>query len=277
MILPAPAKINLFLHIVGQRADGYHNLQTVFQFIDWCDYLNFSTVNDSGIHLVTEMIDVAHHDNLVVKAAKALQNHVKTSQGVKIILDKHLPIGAGIGGGSSNAATTLHALNVLWDLQLSNDELADIGVTLGADVPVFVHGFSAWAEGIGEKLTPMILKELWCLLLVPDCQVSTQRLFSDPRLKRDRAPLSVGDYSLEQCYNDFEPLARMEYPEIAHALDWLGQFTDARMTGTGAIVYGLFDTEQEASKIASRVPQSFGVKVVKTMNHSPLQLGLAHK
>lgn len=269
--VPAPSKINLFLHILGQRPDGYHDIQTVFQFVDWCDELNFHLRDDGRINLNPELFGVQDADNLIVKAAHALQQHADCQLGADIILNKNIPMGAGLGGGSSDAATTLLALNQLWKLNLDLDQLTEIGVELGADVPVFVHGHSAWAEGIGDKLTPIILPEPWYLLAMPPCHVMTGSLYQDPRLRRDNKPLTIGSYHLGDGVNDFTPIVREDFPQVGQALDWLNQHGQGYMTGSGGTCFAQFDSAEEASRIAAQAPKSFATRVVKGMNHSPLQ------
>ncbi|MCB1828187.1 MAG: 4-(cytidine 5'-diphospho)-2-C-methyl-D-erythritol kinase [Coxiellaceae bacterium] len=268
--LPSPAKLNLFLHILGRRNDGYHNIQTLFQFIDWCDTLHFHLRNDDRIVLSSNMVDLPDDQNLIVKAANCLREETGCTYGINIDLQKNLPMGAGIGGGSSNAATTLLALNYLWQTQLNTETLMAIGRRIGADVPIFVYGHASWAEGIGDELTPMILPESWYVLLVPKTSVRTESIYQDPRLTRDSAALTMDHYRPGQGHNDFERLLRFDYPEIAHALDWLGQFSKSRMTGSGSVVFAAFDSKEEAGTIAAQAPPSYQVQVVKGLNESPL-------
>lgn len=268
--VPSPAKLNLFLHILGKRDDGYHNIQTLFQFIDWCDTLHFHVRNDDRVVLNSNMIDLPDDDNLVIKAARCLREVTECSYGVNIELQKNLPLGAGIGGGSSNAATTLVALNYLWQTQLHTDELLALARTIGADVPIFVYGHTAWAEGIGDELTPMILPEPWYVLLMPKVSIRTESVYQDSRLTRDSAALTIDRYHPGQGHNDFEKLLRFDHPEIAHALDWLGQFSKSRMTGSGSVVFGAFDSKEEAGTIAAQAPSAYQTQVVKGLNESPL-------
>lgn len=276
LTLPAPAKLNLFLHILGRREDGYHNIQTVYQFVDFSDVLSFHLLKKPQIKLTPELYNVSHKKNLIIKAVKQLQKTTGCRLGVNITLNKKLPIGAGLGGGSSDAATTLVALNRLWKLNLSLDELAKLGITLGGDVPVFIYGHAAWAEGIGDQLTPIILPEPWYLLLIPPYQVETRKMYNDPRLTRDSAALKITGYRPGDGHNDFETLVRLDYPEIAKALDWLKGVTTARMSGSGGVVFGQFDTREEASRIAAQVPMDYKTVITKGLNHSPLQVALAH-
>lgn len=273
--LPSPAKLNLFLHILNRREDGHHNIQTLFQFIDWCDTLHFHVRSDDGIYLKSNIAGVSESDNLVIKAAQKLRQATGCTTGIDIDLEKCLPLGAGIGGGSSNAATTLLALNYLWQTQLSADDLLHLGGQLGADVPVFIYGHSAWADGIGDGLTAMILPERWYVLLVPNVSICTSELYSDPRLVRDGAELNIDHYRHGEGHNDFEKLLRFDHPEIAHALDWLGQFSKARITGSGSIVFAGFDSKEEAGTIAAQASSAYKVQVVKGLNESPLHKVLA--
>ncbi|HDY97704.1 MAG TPA: 4-(cytidine 5'-diphospho)-2-C-methyl-D-erythritol kinase [Pseudomonas sabulinigri] len=268
--LPAPAKLNLFLHITGRRADGYHTLQTLFQFIDYGDTLHFTLRQDGQIHLHTELPGVAPEDNLIVKAAKQLQAAAKTPLGADITLDKKLPMGGGIGGGSSDAATTLAGLNQLWRSGLNDEQLADIGITLGADVPVFVHGKAAWAEGVGELLTPVELEEPWYLVVIPPCSVSTAEIFSDQRLTRDTLPITLAAFREQGGRNDCLPIVAARYPEICNALILLNNYCEAKMTGTGSCLFGAFPNEREADKVRARLPATLRSFVAKGCNVSPL-------
>ena len=267
---PAPAKLNLFLHITGQRQDGYHLLQTAFQFIDYSDSLDFTLRNDGIISRQSDWEGTAEADDLVVRVAKALQHESGCQQGVDIYLHKKLPAGGGLGGGSSDAATTLVALNHLWGLERSVDQLADIGLKLGADVPVFVHGKAAWAEGVGEELTPIDPKESWYLVIRPDCCVSTMEVFNSPDLTRNTPSIGIRDFLRDGGHNDCESVVKKLHPKVANALDWLGQFTDARMTGTGSCVFAGFDNQQQAKSVYEKLPQGWEGFVAKGLNHSPL-------
>ena len=268
--LPAPAKLNLFLHITGRRADGYHNLQTLFQFVDYGDTLHFSRRDDGQINLHTELPGVAPEDNLIVKAAKRLQTATRTSLGADITLEKRLPMGGGIGGGSSDAATTLVGLNRLWESNLSDDQLAAIGIALGADVPVFVHGKAAWAEGVGEKLTPVELEEPWYLVVIPPYSVSTAEIFSDQRLTRDTSPITLAAFREVGGRNDCLPVVAARYPEIRNTLILLNNYCEAKMTGTGSCLFGAFPNEREADKVRARLPATLRSFVAKGCNVSPL-------
>jgi len=268
--LPAPAKLNLFLHITGRRADGYHNLQTLFQFVDYGDTLHFSCRDDGQINLHTELPGVAPEDNLIVKAAKRLQTATGTSLGADITLEKRLPMGGGIGGGSSDAATTLVGLNRLWESNLSDDQLAAIGIALGADVPVFVHGKAAWAEGVGERLTPVELEEPWYLVVIPPYSVSTAEIFSDQRLTRDTSPITLAAFREVGGRNDCLPVVAARYPEIRNTLILLNNYCEAKMTGTGSCLFGAFPNEREADKVRARLPATLRSFVAKGCNVSPL-------
>ncbi|MDX1283066.1 4-(cytidine 5'-diphospho)-2-C-methyl-D-erythritol kinase [Shewanella colwelliana] len=273
---PAPAKLNLFLHINGRRADGYHELQTLFQFIDHCDYLDFA-VNDTGtLTLHSSMNDVvAHSDNLILKAAKSLQEVTQTTLGAEIWLDKRLPMGGGIGGGSSDAATTLVALNHLWQTGLSSQKLADIGLSLGADVPVFINGLAAFAEGVGEHLQAVDVAEPWYLVITPNVHVSTALIFQDPALPRDTPKLNLADLMSNPWRNDCQQLVSNLYPQVAKALAWLIEYAPSRMTGTGACVFGVFDTRQQAEDAFAKMPVDLSGFIAKGTNKSPLVLRLA--
>jgi len=234
---PAPAKLNLFLHVTGRRADGFHELQTVFQFLDYGDELRFE-INDTGeISHLRPIPGIADEDELCVRAASALQRQSGAGQGVAIEVTKRIPAGGGLGGGSSDAATTLIALNRLWGLGLSVDALAEIGLGLGADIPVFIRGQAAWAEGVGEQLQPVDLEEPWYLVLCPGVSISTAAIFSDPELTRDSPAITIRAFREGSTRNDLENLVRKRYPEVDKTLDWLARYGRPRMTGTGACVF----------------------------------------
>ncbi|RYV00706.1 4-(cytidine 5'-diphospho)-2-C-methyl-D-erythritol kinase [Shewanella sp. OPT22] len=269
--LPAPAKLNLCLHINGRREDGYHELQTVFQFLDKSDYLEFTTRDDDQLNLHSELNQVvASSDNLILKAAKLLQQQTKTAYGADISLEKNLPMGGGIGGGSSDAATTLLALNKLWQTNLSTDDLASIGIQLGADIPVFIRGFAAFAEGIGEILNPISLPEKWYLVLTPDVHVSTVEVFTAPELHRCTPRVNADDLFTIEWKNDCQPLVVNKYPQVAKALDWLIEYAPSRMTGTGACVFAEFDNEQQAQAVYAKLPTDLNGFVAKGLNRSPV-------
>lgn len=272
--LPSPAKLNLFLHINGRRSDGYHELQTLFQFLDYGDDLHFSRRDDKQIVLSDPLPDVPDSDNLIIRAARLLQSVSQDPvAGATITLTKRLPMGGGLGGGSSNAATTLVGLNRLWQLKCSTDELAQLGLQLGADVPVFVRGYAAFGEGIGEKLTPAQPPEDWFVVLKPACNINTGLIFSQQGLTRDTprikiAPAFEGDVSGYR--NDCEDVVRRLYPEVSQSLDWLSQFGPARLTGTGACIFGRFPTESKAQKVWASKPSGINGFVAKGVNTSPL-------
>jgi len=268
---PAPAKINLFLHVTGRRPDGYHLLQTVFQFLGYGDVLDFELRDDGIVRRATPLPGIAPDADLTVRAARLLQRHAGVRQGIEIRIDKHIPPGGGLGGGSSDAATTLWALNCLWGLGLSADELAGLGLRLGADVPVFVHGQAAWAEGVGNILTPLSLPEPWYLVLTPDAQVPTAAIFAAPELTRDCDALTIdGFLSGDQGLNVCEPVVRARYPRVAEALDWLARFAPARMSGTGACVFARFAARQAAEDVWGRLPAGWRGFVARGCNRSPL-------
>ncbi len=267
---PAPAKLNLFLHVTGRRADGYHLLQTLFQFVDLVDHLRFRQRGDGQINLLTPLPGVADEDNLIVRAARKLQTVSGAPIGVDIEVDKQIPTGAGLGGGSSNAATTLVALNRLWNLGFPTDELADIGLALGADVPVFVRGHAAWAEGIGERLSPVILPEPWYVILLPAVQVSTAAVFADPTLRRDHPWVSMDDYDGGLCGNDCEAVTTARYPVVGEALAWARRFGAARMSGTGACVFLPAIDQASAESLAGQAEPQWRARAVRGLNRSPL-------
>ena len=268
--LPAPAKLNLFLHVTGRRPDGYHTLQTLFQFIDLYDTLHFECRADGRLQLHDALPGVSPEDNLVVRAARLLQQASGCRLGADIHLDKRLPMGGGIGGGSSDAATTLVGLNHLWQTGLTLQQLADLGLSLGADVPVFVLGRAAWAEGVGEQLTPVTLDEPWYLVAVPDCQVSTAQIFSDERLTRDTQPITLAAFRNHGGRNDCLPVAEACYPAIRNTLILLNNYCEAKMTGTGSCVFGAFPNECEADKVRARLPATLKTFVARGCNVSPL-------
>jgi len=267
---PAPAKLNLLLHVVGQRADGYHELQTVFQFLTVSDWLYFDIHPQGDIELVGEPAGVPASADLCVRAATLLRQAVNGRAGVTIHNDKRLPLGGGLGGGSSDAATTLLVLNHLWGLGLSSGELARLGLSLGADVPVFVHGQAAWAEGIGEILTPVTPPEVWYLVLITPVSISTAAIFSDPGLTRDTPRTKIPDLLSGAGHNDCEAVVRRRHPEVAAALDWLGGFSPARLTGTGACVFAAFETQADAQAVAAQLPANWSGLVARGTNRSPL-------
>jgi len=274
MVLPSPAKLNLFLHILGRRPDGYHELQTLFQFLNYGDTLTLTARTDGRIVLEQSLPGVPDEENLIVRAARQLAATAgHTTPGVSIAVDKQLPMGGGLGGGSSNAATTLVGLNRLWGLNRSLDELAELGLSLGADVPVFVRGHAAWGEGVGERLTDANPPEDWFLVIKPPCDISTKEIFSEQGLTRDTpgikiAPAFEGDAS--RYRNDCEDVVRRLYPEVHQSLEWLAQFGPARLTGTGACIFGRFPTESAARIIWESKPSGITGFVAQGVNISPL-------
>lgn len=274
LTLPAPAKLNLFLHITGRRADGYHLLQSVFQFLDHGDVLHFLRRDDGVITLRPALPGVPEDQNLIVRAARALQTASGCRLGADITLDKRLPMGGGIGGGSSDAATTLLGLNRLWGLDLSADRLAALGLQLGADVPVFVRGHAAWAEGVGEQLRPLTqLPEPWYLVLVPDSHVATAEVFRHPELTRDSAAITLPAFLAGGGRNDCETVVRQLHPEVGHALDWLRHHGDGRLTGTGACVFLPCADQDTAKRLLQQAP--YAGFVARGRNVSPTLEALA--
>ncbi|WP_422422755.1 4-(cytidine 5'-diphospho)-2-C-methyl-D-erythritol kinase [Pseudomonas sp. GZD-222] len=270
LTLPAPAKLNLMLHILGRRADGYHLLETLFQFLDYGDELSFAVREDGEIRLHSDIEGVPHDSNLIVKAALKLQALTGCSKGADIWLKKILPMGGGIGGGSSDAATTLLGLNHLWQLECSEDQLAELGLSLGADVPVFVRGHAAFAEGVGEILTPADPEEPWYVVLVPQVFVSTAEIFSHPQLTRDSLPLKMRPVPKGNSRNDCQPVVEQSYPEVRNSLSLLSKFTDARLTGTGSCVFGAFPSKAEADKVLALLADTQSGFVAKGSNVSML-------
>jgi len=275
LTLPASAKINLFLHIVGRRSDGYHQLQTAFQFLEWADSLHFQLRDDREIQLTHtgNAVDIPVEQNIIWRAAKRLQACTGVKQGANIQLEKRIPIGAGLGGGSSNAATTLHGLNHLWRCQLSSQTLEKMGAELGADVPVFVRGHASWAEGIGEQLTAIHPAEQVCLVIVPNCQVNTRWAFAHPDLPRNTPSITLANFLTGACAttNDFAAIIAKEYPEVAMASTWLAQYASPRLTGSGSAVFGFFLDWRSANATLSTLPPTFSAFITTTTNLSPLQ------
>ena len=270
LTLPAPAKLNLWLHIIGRRDDGYHELETVFQFLEHGDELSFALRDDGIIRLHTDIASVPHDSNLIVRAARQLQAQSGTALGADIWLNKVLPMGGGIGGGSSDAATTLLGLAHLWQLGWSEDRLAALGLSLGADVPVFVRGHAAFAQGVGEQLTPVDPEQPWYVVLVPQVSVSTAEIFSHPQLTRDSLPLKMRPVPEGNSRNDCQPVVEQNYPEVRNALNSLGKFTEARLTGTGSCVFGAFPSKAEADKVLALLSATQTGFVAKGSNISML-------
>lgn len=268
---PAPGKLNLFLHVVGRRADGYHLLQTAFQFIDLCDEIRFEERAAGVVERRGGLPGVAPDDDLTVRAARRLLTLRPGIQaGVAINLQKRLPLQGGVGGGSSDAATVLVALNDLWGLGLGTDQLAGIGLELGADVPVFIRGQSAWAEGVGERLVPVDFPEPVYLLVRPDAAAGTAEVFKDPELTRDSAVITIRGFLTSGGRNDCEPVVRKRFPVVAEALDWLGRYAPARLTGTGSCVFAAMPDEASARAVLGQLPGRWSGWVVRGKNRSPL-------
>ncbi len=267
---PAPAKLNLTLRIVGRRADGYHLLQTVFQFVELCDLLSFHPSEDGRVYLQNPLVDVAETDDLTIRAANLLKAETGCTQGVCIAVEKNLPMGGGLGGGSSDAATTLVVLNKLWGLNLSTEKLMQLGLSLGADVPIFVYGHSAWAEGVGEQITPITVPEQWTVIIKPDCHVNTGEIFSDKTLTRDSKSIKIADFTAGQQQNDCLALVSQRYPLVEQALLALSEFSEARLTGTGACVFAQFDSQESAGKAYNALSKHWQVFLTKGSNQSPL-------
>jgi len=267
---PAPAKLNLFLHVTGRRADGYHELQTLFQLIDLCDTITISLRADGRIERPAGPADVAPEADLTLRAALALQRQTGTPLGADLRVRKRIPQGAGLGGGSSDAATTLLALNELWGCRLSLDELARLALPLGADVPVFVQGSSAWAEGVGERLTPVSVPAAWYVIIYPGVALSTREVFQSPELTRNSPLITIRAFFQSGGRNDCEPVVRARSPEVAEALDWLAREGSARLTGTGSCVFTSRSSAADAERLAARVPDRWMSFVARGLDTSPV-------
>jgi 4-diphosphocytidyl-2-C-methyl-D-erythritol kinase len=276
---PAPAKLNLFLHIVGRRPDGYHELQTCFQFVDLCDEITLGLRADGKIRRGTALADVPEDADLCVRAARALQSAAGCPLGADISVLKRIPMGGGLGGGSSDAATCLVALNHLWNLGWSTDALAALGLKLGADVPVFVRGRAAWGEGVGERLTPLYPPlapaEANYLIIKPNVGVSTVEVFQDPELTRNSAPITIHGFLASGGRNDCLGVVRRRYPEVSRALDWLSAYGPARLTGTGACIFLAVETIDRGREIVRKLPPALDAFLVRGLNDSPLLERLA--
>lgn len=268
---PAPAKLNLFLSIIGRRSDGYHELQTVFQLLDFGDELHFEVRDDNRVRRIGSLPGVAEEDDLTIRAARALQRAAGVRCGADIRVVKRIPQGGGLGGGSSDAATTLVALNHLWRTGLDVGTLAGLGRQLGADVPLFVHGRSAWAEGVGEQLTAMVLPPRWYLVVDPGEAVPTAAVFADPQLTRAAPRQTIADFvSGRAAGNVFEPVVRSRHAKVAAALDWLGSVAPARLSGTGGCVFASFGSREAAERVARSCPSGFNGIVARGLDRSPL-------
>lgn len=267
---PAPAKLNLFLHVVGRRTDGYHLLQTAFRLLDWGDTLDFGLRTDGHVRRVNDVPGVAENQDLVVRAARLLQARTHTTLGADITVRKVLPMGGGLGGGSSDAATTLIALNRLWGCGLSRTELQALGLTLGADVPVFIFGRDAFAEGVGEALYPLALPPAWYVVVAPGVSVPTAEIFSAKDLTRNTAPIRMADFAASTTRNDLQAIACARYPEVQSAIDWLDAHAPATMTGSGACVFAEVASETEASRITKNCPPRWKAWKVRSLTRHPL-------
>ncbi|AYN30108.1 MULTISPECIES: 4-(cytidine 5'-diphospho)-2-C-methyl-D-erythritol kinase [Buttiauxella] len=278
---PSPAKLNLFLYITGRREDGYHNLQTLFQFLDYGDTLSIEPTNDGQIRLATPIEGVPDEENLIVRAARLLQDTallmgtLPQGAGAEISVEKRLPMGGGLGGGSSNAATVLVALNHVWNTGLTEDQLAALGITLGADVPVFVRGFAAFAEGVGEKLTPVSPPEKWYLVAHPGVSIPTPVIFKDPELPRNTPIRSIDTLLNCEFGNDCEVIARKRFRKVDELLSWLLEYAPSRLTGTGACVFAEFDTENAARQVLKQAPEWLHGFVARGVNVSPLHQAIS--
>lgn len=267
---PAPAKLNLLLRVVGRRDDGYHLLQTVFRFLDFGDALEFRVRADGGVLRRVPLPGVAAADDLVVRAARLLQQTTGCGKGAEIVVEKRLPLGGGLGGGSSDAATTLVALNHLWATGLDRDELARLGLRLGADVPVFVYGHAAWGEGVGDRLTPVDLAESWYVVVHPAVSVSTAEIFKDPELTRNSPPITIADFVAGDTGNDCLAVVERRYPAVAEARRLLGRFGAARLTGTGGCVFVEIPDESAARRVLAKLPAGLRAFAARGLNRSPL-------
>jgi 4-diphosphocytidyl-2-C-methyl-D-erythritol kinase len=270
----APAKLNLFLHVTGRRADGYHELQTLFQLIDLCDSLTIEVRQDGRIERASGPGGIASADDLAVRAAHALKAATRTPLGATLRIEKRIPIGGGLGGGSSDAATTLIALNALWGCGLGPPELASLGLPLGADVPVFVQGFSAWAEGVGDRLTPQPLPPRWYTIIHPGIAVSTREVFQSPELTRNSPLITIRAFLQSGGRNDCEPVVRARYPQVAEALEWLARRAVARLTGTGSCVFAECERAIDAERLAAQVPDRWRSFVARGLDRSPAYMQL---
>jgi len=290
---PAPAKLNLFLHVVGQRNDGYHELETLFQFLDYSDTIEITVSTNSDIILQTPLNGVDYEDNLIVKAAKILQEKISQENqdketpllGATININKVLPMGGGLGGGSSNAATVLVALNTLWQCNFSTKQLSELGLSLGADVPIFVHGFAAFAQGVGEKLSPVQPEESWYLISKPHCSISTASVFTSSDLPRDTEKLAHNDFNKHYCnedlyagyqlnngkyHNDCQTMVIKHYDKVANLLAWLIEYAPSRMTGTGACIFSSFSSKEAAYDLQAKLPKGVNSFIAKGLNKSAL-------
>ncbi len=268
---PAPAKLNLFLHVVGRRDDGYHLLQTLFRFIDFSDTIRFTLRADGMVRRINDLEGVSQEKDLCIRAARLLQQECGCKQGVDIEVEKHIPMGGGLGGGSSDAATTLLVLNRLWNLGLSRERLMRMGLLLGADVPVFVFGENAFAEGVGERLQAYPLPDSWYVVLFPPVHVATAQIFAHPELTRNTISLTIRALPTTRLHNDLQPVVCGLFPEVARQLVWLGQFAQARMTGSGACVFAEFADEKQAQLVLNQLPPDMRGIVARGLTQHPLK------
>lgn len=274
----APAKINWFLHITGKRANGYHELSTLFQFVDLADELTFTTSNSVEIKLTGDLSGVAPEKNLIYKAADLMRKHFGINKGISISVTKRIPSGAGLGGGSSDAATTMLMLNKLWKINAPEQTLLELGASLGADVPIFIYGKTAFATGIGEYLTPCEQPEIDLLLAIPEnCHISTPAMFAQPQLKRDSEIIQPNEYEFEKTRNDFESVVKEVQPQVAKTLHWLVEYAPSRLTGTGACCFSVVSSKLQAETMATQAPEGIKTFVVKTLKNSPVHLYLAEQ
>lgn len=267
---PSPAKLNLMLRITGRRSDGYHLLQTVFQLLDLCDWISFHPEADGRVSLRNPIPGVPEQDDLTVRAANLLKSHTRCEAGVCIEIEKNLPMGGGLGGGSSDAATTLVVLNHLWGLGLSKPELMALGLQLGADVPVFVFGHSAWGEGVGEELQPIMLPEQWVVIIKPDCHVNTKEIFCADELTRDSKSIKMSDFLAGEDCNDCTRVVCKLYQPVKDAIEALSLYAKARLTGTGACVFAQFSKREDAEMVFQALQDDWLVYLAKGSNKSPL-------
>lgn len=266
----APAKLNLFLHVIGRRPDGYHLLQTAFRLIDCGDRLDFHVRTDGSIHRTTALAGVPEEQDLVVRAARRLQQYTGCSLGADIAVYKHLPMGGGLGGGSSDAATTLMALNHLWRTGLDRHTLQTLGLELGADVPFFIYGRDAFAEGVGERFQPLALPPAWYVVIAPGVSVPTAEIFSSKDLTRDTVPIKIADFTTSTTWNDLQATACKLYPEVSETINWLAQFASARMTGSGACVFAEVKDELTAQDIVDRCPARWTAWKARSLAEHPM-------
>ena len=271
---PSPAKLNLFLHINGRYENGYHQLQSLFQLLDYGDDIGFVINTKNEINIAEQILGVPEHENLVYRAAIALKSYTAEKSGCTLHINKRLPLGGGIGGGSSNAATVLLVLNKLWNCNLNTQALADIGLTLGADVPIFVHGYTAFAEGVGDILLPTNIPQKWYLVATPNVSISTKAIFTSIDLPRNTPKIDVKTYCFEETHNDCQTLVAKTNKDVANLLQWLVHYAPSRMTGTGASVFAVFDAKEDADKVLRLLPECYTGFVAKGVNRSGLHIAL---